>query len=147
MRYKITLVLALIFPLFLAGCFAGGGGGGNSVGGTDYDGTWKATYVDPNVKDPSPSTGETMYCSQPPVDIVIVNGIGTARQDRTCQAYTTGTTTAVGLPHITYYQIGVATLPGNIFNATVNGVALTGKCISPAGCSAPSATGGLSINR
>ena len=146
MRYINSLVLALITLLSLVGCLASGGGA-SSGGGTDYDGTWKATFGDSSVTDPAPATGETMYCSQPPVDIVIVNGMGTTTQNRTCQAYTTGTATAVGLPHIVYYQIGVSIIPGDVFKATVNGVALTGKCISAVGCSAPSANGGLSINR
>jgi hypothetical protein len=50
MQFRITLVCALIVSLVLAGCF-GSGGGGNS-GGTDYDGNWWATFVNPDVIDP-----------------------------------------------------------------------------------------------
>ncbi|MBI5890999.1 MAG: hypothetical protein HZB47_10005 [Nitrosomonadales bacterium] len=146
MRFKTTLMVALITPVFLAGCF--GSGGSSNVGGTDYDGNWpNVAFVNPDVVDPAPGTNQTMICSQPPVAMTIVNGYGSTMQLRSCQAYTTGTSTPVGVQQNFYYLISVSILPGNIVNAEVNGLPLTGKCLSPVGCYAVAGTAGLTLTR
>lgn len=147
MRFKITLVLALIFPLLLAGCI--GTGGSSSTPGTAYDGLWTVGYADSSFVTPAPPAAAsgvtyTEICQLPLVSMTVGNGYGSTQQVRTCFAVNLSTGAVVpNTTDIFYYLISVSvtgTASGDILNAIVNGTALTGRCISPQGCSAQGLT-------
>jgi hypothetical protein len=142
MQFRITLVCTLIVSLVLAGCIGSGGGG--NTGGTDYDGVWTVSFVNSGFVEPTADTGQKMYCSTPTVSMTVVDGAGTTRQTTICQAYVTATGAKFG-PELDYYDlISVSIIgtvsSGDVISAVVNGVVLTGKCISPKGCAAQGLT-------
>jgi hypothetical protein len=144
MRFKISMILELIIPfslaLFLAGCFGGGGG-------STYDGTWTVGYV---TSAPILNTGTasiTGVCSvqNPLPTITLVNGTGSTSQTNSC-TFTPASGVAITQPYI--YLISVAINSStNVVNAIVNGVPLTGQCISAYGCAAQAGTSTLSLTR
>lgn len=132
-------------PLFLTGC----GGGGSAE---PYDGTWTAVY--PALSQQSTITDtKTVICSTPPATLVISNSVGSTTQ--TCTCVTSVITSASGVPptttvvgtQATYANISVSIEPNpvsggkDVLNAVVNGVTLTGTCISTSACSAVSLAG------
>ena len=150
MRFRITSIVGLIFPvlaaLLLAGCLTGGGGG------PTYDGTWTVSYVDSSFTPPTflitsasgVSTTLPASCSvqNPLPTITLVNGTGSTTQTLNC------TGSAANQNQNFIYLISVAiTTSTSVVNAIVNGVPLTGQCISAFGCAAQSGTKSLSLSR
>jgi hypothetical protein len=141
MRFKITSIVGLIVPvlaaLLLAGCLTGGGGG------PTYDGTWTVGYVDSSFTPPAAASGATVICTvqNPLPTVTLVNGTGSTSQTNTCVGTVSG-------PQSFIYLISVAiTTSTSVVNAIVNGVPLTGQCISAYGCAAQSGTKSLSLTR
>lgn len=141
MRFKINLLAAIAISLFLAGC----GGGGATY---PYDGAWSAVYP---VADPSSiGSTQTVVCSDPPASLTLTEGVGSTTQNMTCVTtiLATATTPAASFTQITSYKISVSIDDKGVVNAIVNGVTLTGTCISTVGCSATSSAGNtLSLTR
>ena len=140
MRFRITSIVGVVVPvlasLFLAGCLTGGGG-------PTYDGTWTVGYVDSSFTLPAAASGATVTCTvQTPLPtITLTNGTGSTSQTNTCTGTVSGTQQFI-------YLISVAvTTSTSIVNAIVNGVPLTGQCISASGCAAQSGTKSLSLTR
>lgn len=139
MRFPTTLISALIVSASLSGCFGDGGTGQ----GTEFDGTWTVTYVNP-ADIPAAGTGQTVTCNQPAVTMTITNGTGSTTQTLTC------TITDPAAPTTNpsfYYLISVAINSVGDVNAIVNGAPLSGTCISTIGCSAHTSTTSLSLTR
>jgi hypothetical protein len=142
MRFKISVHAFFAVALFLTGC------GGDS--NTPYDGTWAAVY--PALSKESTITDtKTVFCSTPPATLTINNSVGSTTQACTCvtSVVTSGvppTSTVVGT-EITYATISVSIEPNpvsggkDVLKAVVNGVQLTGTCISTSACSAASIAG------
>jgi hypothetical protein len=120
----------------LSGCF-GDGGSSNA-----YDGTWTAVFVDSSVTlPPAAASGGSVACTLPLTlpTITLVNGIGSTSQTDPCF-----NSVVSGL----YYDISVAVTPSTgAVSAIVNGVPLSGQCISTHGCAANTATASLSLTR
>jgi hypothetical protein len=144
MRFNIILLAVFTTSLFLAGC--GGGGGSNP-----YDGTWQAVY--PPLSSPSSITDtKIVSCVNPPVPFVITGAKGSVTLTATCKTYkidntvTPPTSTLIGTD-TTYANASVSIVPSQVFgdkdilNATVDGVAFTGQCISTIACGAVSLAG------
>lgn len=131
MRFKITSIVELIVPVFialiLAGCFTGGGG-------PTYDGLWNVAYTDSSV---TPASGVVCVESNPPATMTLVNGAGSTTQINYCTP---------GPNQLYLISVAVTTSTG-VVNAIVNGAPLTGQCISAVGCSAQSGTKLLSLTR
>lgn len=135
MRIKLTSIVELVIPtaitLLLVGCLAGGSGGGLT-----YDGTWTVLYADSGF-----SAGSGVVCAPSPLATVkLVNGAGSTIQTDNCIP-------ATPVASYTYViSVAISTSTG-VVNAIVNGVPLTGSCISSVGCSAQSGTKALSLTR
>lgn len=147
MKFRIALPAAFIISQLLASC----GGGGND---SPYDGTWEAVY--PVDFSSNISETRTVVCSTPPATLIIKDSAGTTTQNTTCTTtiLATDTTPASSYTETVYFKIGV-TIEGrtdagerDVLNAVVNGITLTGTCISTVACSAVSAAGDtLSLTR
>ncbi len=139
MRIKFLSLAAITVPLLLAGC----GGGHYS---SPYDGTWQAVYPDDKTSI-TPTIAVT--CNTTPPSVVIENGSGSTTQTMTCLNETFDALGAVISSYtIDYlYNISVAIDGNGKFDAIVNGVPMTGVCISHVGCSAQSGTNTLSLTR
>ncbi len=127
MRFKMTRLLALIIPSFIAllltGCF---GSGSNTP---TYDGTWTATVADSSFTPP---------CTLPPTlpTVTLVDGAGSTRQINSC---TTG-------QFLYLISVSITTSTG-VVKAVVNGTTLTGQCVSAVGCGAQGGTLSLALTR
>lgn len=148
MRFKTALIVALVIPAALTGCFGDGGTGQ----GTEYDGSWTASYSNP-ADIPVAGTDQTVTCNQPTATLVLVNGTGSTSQTLTCTTTTRiydSTGALVDTIVVTQgfaYLISVAINSIGTVNAIVNGTPLTGTCISTIGCSAHTSTTSLSLTR
>lgn len=141
MKSKITLFLqsaiALFVVLLLSGCF-GDGGSSNA-----YDGTWTAVYTDSAAVLPPAASGQTVTCTLPTTlpTITLVNGVGSTIENDPCYG------TAVS-PIVISYLISVkVTASTGAMNAIVEGVPMSGQCISTHGCAAHTGTASLSLTR
>jgi len=146
MRYtKVVSGAAFSVSLLLAGC----GGGDNTH---PYDGTWEAVYPTADVSVISDT--KVVVCSTPAAVLVVNKSTGTTTQNTTCTTTlitpatpTTPATSVTYPPQTTYYNISVHIEPSavsgekDVMNAVVNGITLTGQCISTAACAAVSAAG------
>ncbi len=139
MRFKTGLILALVIPVALTGCFGDGGTGQ----GTEYDGSWTVSYTNP-ADIPVAGINETVTCNQPPVTMTVTSGTGSVRQDLTC---TITSTTSGTRTQSFYYLISVAISSAGVVNAIVNGTPMSGTCISLVGCSATTSSASLSLTR
>lgn len=161
MRINKTSVSALIFLIFLAGCF---GDGGSST--TAYNGTWQVSFTSTVAPIAVNATaGESLSCSAVPGTITTSNtnsstysaGSGTITQNctitTTIPGYATSSgvvptsVTSVATAPITYLVSVSINLGTNVMNAQINGVPLTGTCISTLGCSAQGGGMTLGITR
>jgi hypothetical protein len=141
MKSKITLFLesaiALFVVLLLSGCF-GDGGSSNA-----YDGTWTAVFTNSAAVLPPAASGQTVTCTLPtPLPtITLVNGVGSTIQRDPCY------NTAVSPIDIAYVISVKVTASTGAMDAIVEGVPISGQCISAHGCAANTATASLSLTR
>jgi hypothetical protein len=141
MKFRIKLFLELTISMFivflLAGCF-GDGGSSNA-----YDGTWTAVFTDTSGTLPPAASGLTVTCVLPTTlpTVTLENGIGSTIQRNPCF------NTAVTPLNIDYLiSINIKASTGAL-SAIVNGVSLSGQCISTQGCAAQAGNGTLSLTR
>ena len=147
MRFKLLLLAAFTYPLFLAGC-----GGNNTL---PYDGTWQVALPLLS-KDSTIATDKVVACNNPGGILVIKDSAGTTILSASCTTTlidTNGAQTTYPAV-ITTASVGVnitakaSTSQKDVLNAIVNGATYTGTCISTVSCSAVSAAGDtLSLTR
>jgi len=141
MKSKIKLFLesaiALFVVLLLSGCF-GDGGSSNA-----YDGTWTAVFTDSAVVLFFVASGQTVTCTllNPLSAIMLVNGVGSTIQRDPCSG------TAVTPLNIAYVISVKVTASTGAMDAIVEGVPMSGQCISTQGCAANTGTASLSLTR
>ena len=132
MRFNKSILFSAALSTLLAGCWLDGGTAYNN-----YDGVWTVSY-----------TPAKLQCTHPITSITIKNGSGSANQAATTCTDPT-IVPAVGVtvtPTVADYQLSAAISGNGVFSAIANGLALTGTCISPQGCSAQG-NGTLSMTR
>src|SRR5665647_1302554 len=126
-------IVALMTPLFLAGC------GGDPGGHNPSDGIWTISYNTGQANTPNTT------CSIPDSSVTLVNGAGSTTLTETClvsvidvNGIVTSTTT------VTTALLTSVNITSGI-KAIVNGNTYSGQCVSQNGCSAQATSGTGSI--
>lgn len=149
MRSAIFLVLALTFSLFVSGCWMDGAGAVNS-----FDGDWKVLVTAPStIPTSNPSGGVSVSCLQVAQPLHLTNGSGSVTVRQTCTVTTTTVNATTSVSTVTVrdeivdFITSVSIAGSGATSAIVNGIPLSGQCISTNGCAAQSTTITLSISR